>query len=110
MAQPDTVGAKESRLTYTTLRTVARGWLVEIRLETGRKHQIRVQFASRGWPILGDEKYGSTRDWPEGIALHSRQLNFVHPVSGSPISLVAPLPKAWVATLPKEYIKTDNKD
>lgn len=95
VASPDTVGAKESSLTYTTVGAVERGWLVEIQLETGRKHQIRVQFASRGWPIVGDQKYGSTRRWQEGIALHARQLHFVHPVGGSPISLVAPLPRAW---------------
>jgi 23S rRNA pseudouridine1911/1915/1917 synthase len=69
--------------------------LVEIQLRTGRKHQIRVQFADRGHPILGDKKYGSTRLFPNGIALHSRRLAFQHPTRNERIEVEAPLPDYW---------------
>ena len=90
--------SKQAKLTFSTLRQVSAGWLVEIQLETGRKHQIRVQLASRGWPIVGDTKYGSTTKWPKGIALHARQLELLHPVQGTPLLLTAPLPKSWSGT------------
>jgi 23S rRNA pseudouridine1911/1915/1917 synthase len=51
--------------------------------------------AERGHPVLGDSKYGSTLAFPAGIALHSRQLELVHPVRRTPLQLVAPLPACW---------------
>jgi 23S rRNA pseudouridine1911/1915/1917 synthase len=79
-------------------------WL-EIELETGRTHQIRVQGASRGHVVLGDRQYGSTTQFGEqhpelrdrAIALHARQLGFRHPMTGEPVDVTAPLPAAWVA-------------
>jgi 23S rRNA pseudouridine1911/1915/1917 synthase len=62
---------------------------------TGRTHQLRVQLASRGWPVLGDATYGATRPFPRGIALHARRLEVVHPASGRTIAFEAPLPEAW---------------
>lgn len=72
--------------------------LVECRLETGRTHQIRVHLAHIGYPVFGDPKYGSRRKTPfdgiiEGQALHSRQMTFVHPVTGEEMTFSAPLPK-----------------
>ena len=87
--------AQEARLTYRLLGRLPAGWYVEIVLETGRKHQIRVQFGDRGWPILGDRRYGSQRSFPSGIALHARQLAFDHPISRQRIVLSAPIPRAW---------------
>jgi 23S rRNA pseudouridine1911/1915/1917 synthase len=93
---PQAAGAKQARLSYRTLEESPRGSLLEIRLETGRKHQIRVQFSSCGHPVLGDRKYGSTQPFPDGIALHARRLTFEHPVKrGTRIELTAPLPPAW---------------
>lgn len=100
---PGTSGAQEARLSYRRLPTAGqrtgqgagRVCLLEVRLETGRKHQIRVQLASRGHPIMGDAKYGSRRRFAEGIALHARRLQFTHPVRGEPIVLEARLPVAW---------------
>ena len=66
-----------------------------MQLETGRKHQIRVQLAERGHPVVGDRKYGGKQAFPAGIALHARRLVFLHPISKEPISLEAPLPTAW---------------
>ena len=96
LAQPGTAGAKEARLEYRLLRKLPRATLVEVRLLTGRKHQIRVQLAAAGYPILGDRKYESRRKFPAGIALHARSLGFDHPVGGDRIELSAPLPRSWV--------------
>ena len=92
---PQFPGAKEARLKYRRVAIVHRDSLVEVELETGRKHQIRVQWADRGHPILGDAKYGSRRSFSSGIALHARRLVFMHPVQGEPIELVAPMPASW---------------
>jgi 23S rRNA pseudouridine1911/1915/1917 synthase len=74
--------------------------LLEIQLETGRHHQIRCQLAKIGCPIRGDLKYGFTRSNPNGgISLHSRKIEFVHPVSKNWIQIVAPVPqddKLWL--------------
>ena len=88
-------GAQEARLSYRRLTQLPRAALLEITLETGRKHQIRLQLSTRGLPILGDRKYGSRDSFPAGIALHSRRLVFAHPTQGQPIELIAPLPPAW---------------
>jgi 23S rRNA pseudouridine1911/1915/1917 synthase len=92
---PDHVEGQSAVLEFRRLRRLSVGWLVEISPETGRKHQIRVQFAERGWPVLGDAKYGAQRKFPSGIALHSRRLAFDHPISKQRVELVAPAPNAW---------------
>jgi 23S rRNA pseudouridine1911/1915/1917 synthase len=82
-------------------------WL-EIELETGRTHQIRVQCASRGHAVLGDAQYGSTRPFGEqfederlrAIALHARQLGFNHPMTNEPVDVIAPTNEAWEAVVP----------
>jgi 23S rRNA pseudouridine1911/1915/1917 synthase len=90
--------AKKCMLKYS-LAAVSGGFsLLEIKLETGRYHQIRAQLAEAGRPILGDTKYGSGRKFPgEAIALHHHGLTFVHPVSKEEIPVTAPLPetKIW---------------
>ncbi len=88
-------GAKLANLTYRKLSDIQGQSLVEIVLKTGRKHQIRLQFAHHGHPILGDRKYGSRQSFLLGIALHARRLAVAHPVKGELIALEAPLPDAW---------------
>ena len=92
---PTFPGAKEARLTYRRLKSFSGLSLLEIELQTGRKHQIRLQLSSRGWPVLGDRKYGSRRPFPAGIALHARQLVITHPIKGEPLEFQAPLPSSW---------------
>jgi 23S rRNA pseudouridine1911/1915/1917 synthase len=87
-------GAKEARLSYRHIASTERYHLLEVNLETGRKHQIRVQLAAIGCPIRGDLKYGDKRSNPDGsISLMARHIEFVHPVSGKLISLTAPVPQ-----------------
>lgn len=74
-------GVQEASLSYTVLKTVQDMTLVQIQLHTGRTHQIRVQFASRGMPLVGERKY-STLDDPCEIALFSAGISFDHPVTG----------------------------
>src|SRR5882757_5298133 len=82
-------------------------WL-EVELETGRTHQIRVQCASRGHAVVGDAQYGSTRPFGEqfederlrAIALHARQLGFNHPMTNESVDVIAPTSQAWDLILP----------
>ncbi|MFT5524229.1 MAG: 23S rRNA pseudouridine1911/1915/1917 synthase [Pirellulaceae bacterium] len=87
--------AKQARLRYQVLERVEQGCLVRVELETGRKHQIRVQFSSRGLAILGDRKYSGRLSFPVGIGLHSRYLNFKHPIKNDPVAVTASLPYYW---------------
>ncbi|MDO4190206.1 MAG: RluA family pseudouridine synthase [Bacteroidales bacterium] len=87
--------AKRAVLHYRTLAKGDRYTLLEVRLETGRHHQIRCQLATIGCPIKGDLKYGSPRSNPDGgIDLHARSLRFIHPVSKKEIYITAPVPNS----------------
>lgn len=86
-------GAKEVALSYRYLGASDRYHLIEVHLETGRKHQIRVQLSSIGCPIKGDLKYGDKRSNPDGsISLRAHRIRFQHPVSGEMIDVTAPVP------------------
>jgi 23S rRNA pseudouridine1911/1915/1917 synthase len=95
IARAGAPGAQEAKLTFRRLQTVTGGALLEVTLETGRKHQIRVQLASRGWAVIGDRKYDARTHFDPGIALHARQLTIDHPTRHEPITIVAPLPASW---------------
>ena len=69
--------------------------LIELRPQTGRRHQLRVQLAARGWPIYGDHKYGSKHAFGPAIGLHARSLTVLHPTQPDPVTLTAELPRAW---------------
>lgn len=68
---------------------------VRIELRTGRTHQIRCQFASRGFPIVGDRKYGTLTDGDCDIALWSHRLAFTHPATGERMEFSASPPRVW---------------
>ena len=85
--------AKQARLRYATLGAGTNYTLVEVELLTGRHHQIRAQLSKIGCPIRGDLKYGARRSLPGGgISLHSRRVEFEHPVRREPLSVTAPVP------------------
>lgn len=87
--------AQRAVLRYCVLRASREYSLIEIMLETGRKHQIRVQLAKHGFPILGDRKYGSEQAFATGIALHARRLTIAHPTRAERLTFTAPLPSTW---------------
>lgn len=88
---------KEARLSYKRLNYKDGISLVEIALETGRHHQIRVQFSHRGFPILGDRRYGSKLTFgKEAIALHAREMILRHPILREEMSFVAAPDGPWL--------------
>ncbi|MCD8416609.1 RluA family pseudouridine synthase [Tenacibaculum finnmarkense genomovar finnmarkense] len=87
-------GSKKAILHYKTLKNLDNYSLLEIDLETGRHHQIRVQLSNIGCIIKGDLKYGAKRSNKDGgIHLHARKIEFIHPVSKELIKVTAPTPK-----------------
>ena len=91
-AKHDIKGAKLAITHYRVLERLPGYTVVEVKLETGRRNQIRVQFADRGFPLLGDQVYGSKSDLIDRQALHAELLGFRHPVTGEPVSASSPLP------------------
>lgn len=86
--------SKKAMLRYRVIASSDRYYLIQVSLLTGRHHQIRCQLAAMGCPIKGDLKYGAPRSNADGgISLLSRKVEFIHPVSKQPISVVAPLPQ-----------------
>jgi len=89
---------QKAELSYTIIGKGDRYFLLEIQLLTGRHHQIRAQLAAIGSPIKGDLKYGYPRSNPGGfIHLHSRMIEFLHPVLKEPFKIIADPPhdKLW---------------
>lgn len=107
VVSPDTPQARLAELRYERLATDGERSLVRVELLTGRMHQIRVQLASRGWPILGDHQYGSTVEIRQPnlsetargdvILLHAARLDLKHPIRYTPLTLTAPPPDFWHA-------------
>ena len=86
-------GTKKAVLNYKILAESDKYCLLEVDLETGRHHQIRVQLTKIGSPIKGDLKYGYPRSNPDkGISLHARSIEFIHPVKKENIKIIAPVP------------------
>lgn len=94
---------RQARLSYSVLATADNLSLVRIRLYTGRTHQIRVQFASRDLPLVGDRKYGIESDNCP-IALFSSSLSFDHPESVKRVHFTANPPQVWPWTLFSESL------
>lgn len=104
--------AREAVLNFKTLGRLGAATWLEIQLETGRTHQIRLQCASRGFPLLGDALYGSTVPFGEqyedgrerAIALHSREITFVDFTTKEKTTVRAPLYAPW-----REWIQPEGE-
>ena len=94
VAQEPAKGVQEAVLDYTLLNDAEEMSRVRIRLHTGRTHQIRVQFASRGMPLVGERKYSELND-PCEIALWSCRIAFTHPKSGKRMEFIHNPPEIY---------------
>ena len=86
---------KEAITHFKVLKRYGKYTLLEVKIETGRTHQIRVHMAEIGHPVVGDMVYsnGKNEFGVEGQMLHAKQLEFKHPITQKEIKLIAPLPK-----------------
>jgi len=99
---PDLAKGKLAHTEYKVLQEGRKGFsLVEIHLLTGRKHQIRVHFAEKGHPLVGDRKYNNHAPVANRLALHARSLAFTHPFNGRRMSFDTGLPEDFVRILAK---------
>lgn len=88
--------AKRAQLTWRCLATTSSYSLLDVDLHTGRPHQVRVQLANLGFPILGDLRYGAREEFDgRNLALHAYRLAFEHPVRREPVVLLAHTPETW---------------
>ena len=97
----DIKGAKQAITHFRVLDRLPGYTVVEVKLETGRRNQIRVQFADRGFPLLGDQVYGQASDLIDRQALHAELLGFRHPVTEEALMISAPMPSDMEAALKK---------
>lgn len=95
VVSPETSEARQALLHFQRRGALGGLTLLELRPQTGRTHQLRVQLAHHGHPIYGDAKYGSTSVLDRAIALHARSLTFLHPIRYEPVTLTADLPPIW---------------
>lgn len=109
-----TAGAKEARLEMKTLHRFAASGnlpecsLIEIKLETGRTHQIRVQCSTRGFPLIGDFRYGSRTELDgKNLALHAARLELMHPTKKEQMSWSSPVPTTWPGHV-RSWLSSDN--
>lgn len=98
VAQEMAKGVQEAILDYQVLSSSEAMSKLRIRLHTGRTHQIRVQFASRGYPLVGERKYSTLEDGCR-IALWSYKLGFQHPVIGEKMEFTKEPPQAYPWTI-----------
>lgn len=85
-----------AKLSYRLLHATQSHSLVEVQLQTGRRHQIRVQLSHIGHPVLGDRRYGALTALPQRqIALFAKELTFEHPTRREGIAISSPLPSGW---------------
>ena len=110
--EPNAPESKRAALHCRVLQSQSNATLLELTPSTGRMHQLRVQCAARGHPVLGDTLYGSKVSFgpvadserERVIALHARKLEFTHPFRDERITLEAPLPQYW------DFTPTANPD
>src|SRR3954470_1847956 len=92
---PDAAGAKRALVHYHRQAGHGGLTLLELRPQTGRTHQLRVQLGHRRHPVVGDFKYGSETPFAPGIALHAGRLSFLHPTRHESVTVTAEVPRSW---------------
>jgi 23S rRNA pseudouridine1911/1915/1917 synthase len=95
VVEPRDEGARQALLHYQRRATHGDLTWLEVRPQTGRTHQLRVQLAHHGHPIYGDAKYGAVHTFGRAIGLHARSLTFLHPIRNEPITLKADVARPW---------------
>jgi 23S rRNA pseudouridine1911/1915/1917 synthase len=95
VVEPNDKGARQALLHYQMRASYGGLTWLEVRPQTGRTHQLRVQLAHHGYPIYGDAKYGAVHTFGRAIGLHGRSLTFLHPVRNEPVTLRADVPRTW---------------
>jgi tRNA pseudouridine32 synthase/23S rRNA pseudouridine746 synthase/23S rRNA pseudouridine1911/1915/1917 synthase len=100
---PDHPEAARAALDWQALHTTTDRTLLRLQLHTGRPHQIRLQAAERGHPVVGDTRYGAAEAWRQGqIVLHHAILRLDHPERPHRETFVDPVPDAWTSVLSEE--------
>ncbi len=89
--------AKLSITHYKTIRNVDKNTLLDVKTDTGRKNQIRVHLSDIGCPIVGDWKYGASKEFIRRVRLHAYSISFPHPVTGELVTVESPMPKGFLS-------------
>lgn len=108
--EPNTLGAREAITEFRVLERMNGRTLLELHPKTGRTHQLRIQSARRGHPIIGDALYGSSQTFgplveharDRLVGLHARSLSLIHPFRKEQFTIEAMLPKVWNDCLPNQ--------
>ncbi len=108
-SSPTDNGGKFARTHYRTLRCNRNYSLVELKLDTGRKNQIRVHLQDLGCPVCGDIKYGNGDDPVGRLCLHAYRLDFYHPITREPLHFETPIPKAFTKVFAESSKKQETK-
>jgi 23S rRNA pseudouridine1911/1915/1917 synthase len=108
--KPGTPGALRAITRWKLIEAGGRYSLVELRLETGRKHQIRVQLAESGHPVVGDLRYGAQSDPLGRLCLHAHLLALEHPFSGQEYGFECPPPASFPGLIKKPSVKPRSGD
>ena len=95
MVAEDTAGAKFASLSFKSLGRFGEFTLLQVKLKTGRSHQVRVQLAYAGMPLAGDKRYGARSAFGKMIGLHAASVVFPHPTKDEQVSVIAEPPASW---------------
>ena len=98
----ESTNAKLSITNYKTIKLIKNYALLDVKTDTGRKNQIRVHLSDIGCPIVGDRKYGASKDYIRRIRLHAYSLSFPHPVNGEIKTVNSPIPKGFLSINAKD--------